>query len=364
VKRSSKQQSTASSVSSWRLPIWAILVGIIAIVTILAVILASVPSQKVAILPYKPVELNGKLRVDGTSPEPMNGRLFLVGVEERPVNLLQSWLTSFDPTATLVPKTDARRRELTTEHDKQAIKSSKKVAAAAAFTALGTPPIIRGSGAFVTGTAPGTPGAQFLRVGDRIVRLNGRPVAAAIDVTAEVGRMKPGTEVTLGVRRDARPMLVTLKTIDPAPGDTAHRSRIGVVLNTQDLQIDLPKKVTIATKDVIGESAGLAFAMAIWDSLSAVDLLRGRYVVATGSISLDGTVAPIGAARQKGIAAQDSGADLFIIPVGNTEEVVKAVQDRCEAGTKCTGVLPVSSFAEAVDMLRLSDQEISAKLAN
>jgi PDZ domain-containing secreted protein len=349
---------------SWRPPLWGVLVALIVALTITAVILSAMPSGKIALLPHDPIALNGKLRIDGKSPEPLNGRLFLVGVEEKPVGMLQSWLLSIDPKVTMEPETDARNRAAQQVHDKEAIKASKEVAAAVAFELLGEPATIRGSGAYDTGVAPGTPGEQFFKFGDRIVRLNDRPVATAADITRMIGSVKPGTTFKFGVRRDEQPLLITAQTVDPAPGDTIHKSRIGLGLNTANLKIELPREVSIETNDVIGESAGLAFALDIWDSLSPFNLLRGRYIVATGAVSLDGTVSAIGAARQKAISAQTAGRDLIVVPVGNTDEAVKAIQDTCEEGDDCTGVLAVTSVQEAIEFLRLSDAELASKLKN
>ena len=48
-----------------------------------------------------------------------------------------------------------------------------------------------------------------------------------------------------------------------------------------------------------GPSAGLVFALAIYDKVTDGPLLGGRHVAATGTITADGQVGAIGAIQQK-----------------------------------------------------------------
>jgi PDZ domain-containing protein len=66
--------------------------------------------------------------------------------------------------------------------------------------------------------------------------------------------------------------------------------------------------------------------------------------VATGELDLDGKVLPIGGVTQKAIGAREAGADVFLVPDANFEEARDAVD-----GLR---VVPVSTFAEALEVLR------------
>jgi PDZ domain-containing protein len=95
-----------------------------------------------------------------------------------------------------------------------------------------------------------------------------------------------------------------------------------------------------------GPSAGLAFTLDIYDSLTGRHLLRGHKIAVTGTISLDGSVGPIGAIQQKTIGAIDAGADTFIVPAGeNYRGAVAAAHGRIR-------VIPVTSFAQALKDIR------------
>jgi PDZ domain-containing protein len=315
----------------------------------------------VAISPHKPLDLRDRVLVEGKRVDPPNGRLFLVGVQEAEVSVLQQWLLSLDKAVTMTPKDTSDSQLQADKKDRAAIVTSKQVATAVALRMLGEKVPITGSGADIIFVAKDGPAASVLKPGDRIVTLNGKPVRTSVDVTDRIASLPPGTRITLGIRRAARPAIVTLRTASPVQGDITRRSRIGIALDTPDLKIKLPVKVDFSTGEIVGPSAGLAFALAVFDSRSAVDLLRGRYVVATGALALDGSVQPVGGIRQKAIATQRAGYDLLLVPVANAPDARKAVKEFCEGG-KCVKIVPVSSAQEAVELLRLDSQELEQRI--
>ena len=71
----------------------------------------------------------------------------------------------------------------------------------------------------------------------------------------------------------------------------------------------------------------MMFALGIIDTLTPGSLNGGEKVAGTGTISADGTVGPIGGIRQKLWGAKDAGADWFLAPESNCDEVVGHVPD-------------------------------------
>lgn len=347
-----------------RIPLWIVLVGLVGSLAAAGVTLALVPAGQLALVPHAPIDLGDRIRIDGRSPEPLHGRLFLVGVEERPVSLLQKLYLSFDDSVSFEPAPTAAGRQIEQRRNEQAIASSKEVATAVALELLGLPVDYKGAGATVTHTFADTPGGRVLRPGDRIVRLDERPVVTSFDVTRYIGGLAPGTKVRLGVRRDGRPAVIELATIAPVEADAGMRSRIGVSLSTPRLEIRPSRKVSFETEEVTGPSAGLAFALAAYDSMSDADVLRGRHVVATGALALDGTVVPVASVREKAIAAQTAGRDLMIVPTDNVDDAVRGVQAACQRGRSCTRVLGVRSVRAAVDALQLDASRLEPLLAS
>lgn len=103
-----------------------------------------------------------------------------------------------------------------------------------------------------------------------------------------------------------------------------------------------PITVTIDSARLGGPSAGLAFALAIFDLLTPGELAGGRRVVVTGAIDEDGTVGAVGGVRQKALAARRAGADLLMVPCPNLA-----------VATRYAGTMRVACAATFTEALRV-----------
>ncbi|MCB0879683.1 MAG: PDZ domain-containing protein [Thermoleophilia bacterium] len=345
------------------IPLWVKLLGGIGVLAAICVGLAFVPTGQVAFAPNAPIDLDGKITVGGNPAEPLQGRMYLVGVTERKVNLLQRMLLDVsDPSVDFGPapaNTPASGGPAAS--DVRAMDEAKQVAAGVAFDIVGRSTDWSGTGVKVEAVAPDGPAGRVLRPGDLIVRVNGTNVDSSVDASRIINQLPPGSTVRLGMQRAGVAVQSTLKTVAPREDGTGRRSEIGVELSTIGLRVRLPENVGIDSGNVVGPSAGLAFALYLIDSMSDDDLLRGRYVVATGSVSPDGLVLPVGRVKQKAVATQNAKRDLLLVPVANAKEARAAVADAC-SGNACVQVVPVHSVSEAVDLLKLDDAALAAKV--
>ncbi|MFD9091624.1 S16 family serine protease, partial [Streptomyces prasinus] len=66
-----------------------------------------------------------------------------------------------------------------------------------------------------------------------------------------------------------------------------------------------------------GPSAGLMFALGIYDKLTPGSLTGGRFVAGTGTIDDAGKVGPIGGIEMKTVGARAKGAEYFLTPADN-----------------------------------------------
>lgn len=338
-----------------RTPIWVIPVGVIVLVGVVALVLAAVPSGMVAVSPHRPIDLNGRVRIDGSSPEPVNGRILMLGVEVRPLSQLQRLMVLRDRRVSVIPDPSPGQEAMERRRDREAIRSSKQIAAAVAFDMLGESSKLHGNGATVVAVDPAGPAAGQLMPGDRIVRVDGRVILTSVGLTSFVSSRPPGSLVKLGVRRDGLPYMFRLRTGAPPADDRIHRSRIGIEVYTAGLKIDLPHDVRISTSSVGGPSAGLAFALAVYDMRSPGDLVGGSAVAATGELALDGQVLPVGGIWQKAISAQEDGATLLLVPEKNAADARKALEGMaCAISNSCLRVVGVGRVSEAVRVLRRS----------
>jgi PDZ domain-containing protein len=102
------------------------------------------------------------------------------------------------------------------------------------------------------------------------------------------------------------------------------RTVLGVGL---DPQFQFPVAVSFGTKDVGGPSAGMMFALGIYDLLTPGARTGGMKVAGTGTIDSRGEVGPIGGIQQKLVGARRAGARWFLAPASNCNEVVGHVPD-------------------------------------
>lgn len=218
---------------------------------------------------------------------------------------------------------------------------SQQMAAAAAATAVGYPAAITGTGAEVRGVVRASPAAAVLKVGDTITAVDGLPVKTASDLHALAGGRPAGQRVTLRVDRagQTRELIVTTARLPGLAGGTG----IGIVVQTRNLHIELPFTITFrARPEIGGPSAGLAYALAITDMLDSTDNARARPVAATGTIAPDGTVGTVGGVREKALAAEQAGAEMFLVPADEVPgEQRRAIQVR-----------GVDTLAQAVRLLQ------------
>ena len=115
-------------------------------------------------------------------------------------------------------------------------------------------------------------------------------------------------------------------------------------------------EIEIRTDNIGGPSAGLMFALEIYDQLTKEDLTRGYRIAGTGTLAPDGKVGRIGGIEQKVIAAHKSGAEIFFAPKEDGEQGIgelnyeAALRTAKDIGTDMK-IVPVASFDEAVRYL-------------
>ena len=89
----------------------------------------------------------------------------------------------------------------------------------------------------------------------------------------------------------------------------------------------------------------MMFSLSIIDRLTPGDMTGGNVIAGTGTMSYDGQVGAIGGIQQKLWVAHRDGAQWFLAPYNNCDEVVGHVPDGLR-------VVSVSTLDEAVSAVR------------
>ncbi|MFJ2368656.1 PDZ domain-containing protein [Microbacterium sp. NPDC087665] len=186
-----------------------------------------------------------------------------------------------------------------------------------------------------------TPAAGVLEPDDVITAIDGEPVTSAKQLRQSI-QDRGGEPIALTILRNDAEQEVSLTPQKYTENGTT-TWLIGITLRTD---YDFPIDVTIQLDNVGGPSAGMMFALGIVDQLTPGELNGGENVAGTGTIEADGTVGPIGGIRQKLYGARDAGADYFLAPASNCDEVVGHIPDGLR-------VIRTATLEESLDALEV-----------
>jgi PDZ domain-containing protein len=220
------------------------------------------------------------------------------------------------------------------------IDESKPIAAVVGLRAAGFPVEITGQGAQVQHILDGTPAQAVLQVGDIITSVDGHQITTADSLVQAVTGRGIGDVLSVTIRRGDQDLTVPIQTARAPDGN---RPVIGVNINTYLFDVHMPFPVDIQSDNVGGPSAGMMFALAILDAVTDGDLTRGYYVAGTGTIAQDGTVGAVGGTAEKALAAEQDGAQIFLVPKDDASEAGRWVHN--------LQIVPVEKFQDAVDAL-------------
>ncbi|MGO1537875.1 MAG: YlbL family protein [Leucobacter sp.] len=294
------------------------------------------------------------IEIEGADTYPTEGALNLltvtiVGSNEHPASWLSLIPTLVDDSQRAVRLSELYPEELT-DADRQnmntaMMNSSQRDATAAALSALGeqVPATLR-----VAGVAEGGPAEGVLRDGDIVLRAGGQTVddyELLRDIIADSGA---GTPLNVEVERDGATVTEHLTPEVLADSDAP---MLGVGIASE---YDLPVEAEISLDEIGGPSAGMIFALAIYDQLTPGTLTGGLSVSGTGTITGAGSVGAIGGLEQKLWGAARAGTDLFLLsnencgdlpsglpsdtdmliaPVATLEEAISATETVTDGGT-------------------------------
>lgn len=286
------------------------------------------------------------ISVEGAETFPTEGALDLLTVQvqgnrERTPSWFELATAWFDPTKAVLP-IDAvfpagQTTEQRNEQSAAMMVDSQQEATAAALSELGYDV---GAQLSVYEVMADSASEGVLEDGDIILEANGDDVTDAEALRAVINEGE-GAPVELLIERDGEEETVEVTPTLSTGDDGESAWLIGVRLITD---YDFPIDVTIQLNNVGGPSAGMMFALGIIDVLTPGQLNGGQNVAGTGTISADGTVGPIGGIRQKMWGALNAGADWFLAPEANCDEVVGHVPGELK-------VFSVGELDDALDVL-------------
>ncbi|MEU6670843.1 PDZ domain-containing protein [Streptomyces sp. NPDC046727] len=281
------------------------------------------------------------LQISGRKTYPADGHLNMTTVRvtsaDYRMNIVEAvygWLahdSKIVPHDTLYP--DGKTEEQSTQENAEEFSQSQESAKVAALKELGIP--VR-SWVIVSTVVKGSPAEGRLHAGDVIKAVDGTAVKQPADVSKLVTEHKPGQDVVFTVipakdqaaaekahKTATRTQDITIRTTT-SDDSGAKRAIVGISAGTDHT---FPFTIDIKLADVGGPSAGLMFALGIYDKLTPGDLTGGTFVAGTGTIDDKGTVGPIGGIEMKTVGARNKGARYFLTPADNCAAAAKDTPD-------------------------------------
>ncbi|MFI7503798.1 PDZ domain-containing protein [Streptomyces sp. NPDC049687] len=224
---------------------------------------------------------------------------------------------------------DGKTEEESTQENAEEFSQSQESAKVAALKELD---IRVTSWVIVSTVVKGSPAEGKLHAGDVIKAVDGTAVKAPGDVAKLVTEHKPGQNVVFTIT-PAKEQAAAEKanktatktqdiTITTATSDDSGEKRaiVGISAGTDHT---FPFSIDIKLADVGGPSAGLMFALGIYDKLTPGSLTGGKFVAGTGTIDDAGKVGPIGGIEMKTVGARNQGAQYFLTPADNCAAAAK-----------------------------------------
>ena len=188
-----------------------------------------------------------------------------------------------------------------------------------------------------------------LKIGDVITEIDGKEINQIEEIRTSYAKKSIGDSLLITVERKDKngkvtPVTTRVILVENLDIEEKERPAIGILVGTS---ARFPIDVDFNLPGVGGPSAGLIFAVGIVEKLTEEDLVRGRKIAGTGTITASGKVGGIGGIEEKMVGASRIGATIFIAPRENCPDI-----EHVPNGLK---VIPVSTLSEAIEALRAPD---------
>jgi len=182
-----------------------------------------------------------------------------------------------------------------------------------------------------------------LKVGDIILSVNNIECEEVTDIKNIIKSKEEGDTITFRVMRNNKEKEIKSKVL--LENNT---KVIGVIIVTQ-YDYDLDPEINIKFKNSeSGSSGGLMLTLTIYNAISDEDIIKGRNIAGTGTISSDGSVGEIDGVKYKIMGAEKNGIDIVFVPTNNYDE---AINTKEKYGYDLE-IIKVDTFDEAVTYLK------------
>lgn len=182
-----------------------------------------------------------------------------------------------------------------------------------------------------------------LKVGDIILEVDDKKVNDVSEIREIITSKEENDYVSFKILRDNKE-----KNIKSKIYLENEKKVVGVVIIT-DYDYDINPEIELKFKSrESGASGGLMLTLTIYNALCDEDIIKGRNIAGTGTISYDGSVGEIDGVKYKIMGAYRNNIDIVFVPSSNYEEAISTK----EKYNYDMEIVKVDTFDEVLDYLR------------
>lgn len=161
-----------------------------------------------------------------------------------------------------------------------------------------------------------------IKIGDKILKVEGQEITNLEELKTIINNYQEGDSIKIEVERDDKIINTTSKIYATTDG-----LKVGIsTLLTYDYETDEALEVKTKASES-GSSGGLMLTLAIYNKLTDADLTKGKKIVGTGTIDINGKVGEIDGVKYKLLGAEANKAEIFLCPKENYDEALKVKQE-------------------------------------
>lgn len=181
-----------------------------------------------------------------------------------------------------------------------------------------------------------------LKLFDEIKSVAGITINNLEDIRKVVAAQEVGKKVNIEVKREGR-----LLNVSSSVYEKEGRKLLGISLtDVYDVTTDPQVEIKIKSNES-GPSGGLMMSLSIYNALVSEDISKGKKIIGTGTIDIDGNVGEIGGVKYKLMGAVKNKADIFLCPKENYEEAIKVKKEN----NYDIKIVAVATLKEAIEEL-------------
>lgn len=182
-----------------------------------------------------------------------------------------------------------------------------------------------------------------LEIGDEIITVDNIKCEEVADIKKQINRKEENDIITFKILRENKEKEIKSKVLLEGTNKI-----VGAVIITEyDYEINPQIDIKFKNSES-GASGGLMLALTIYNAITEDDIIKGRTIAGTGTISLDGTVGEIDGIKYKIMGAAKNKVDIVFVPSANYEEAIMT-KNKYKYNLE---IVRVDTFKEAIEYLK------------